>query len=231
MKIMKKPIVWIALIGTMVLGIVLAWRYYGNCKKYARLTYIGHATVKIKTVEGKVIYMDPYFPVGDYREPADYILVTHEHSDHNQISLCKQAKGCQVIRLYNALEGEEYQTFDKDGIKIEAVPSGGNANHSVSSCVGYIVTVDGVSIYHAGDTSMNEDKKLIAGKKIDYAMYPVDGTYNMGPEEASKVADLIGATHNIPIHGVLKKFYKQRKEFSAKGKLELRTGQTIFLKN
>ena len=46
------------------------------------LTLIGHASMKIKTAEGVVIYIDPYYD-GDYSEGADIILSTHEHFDHN----------------------------------------------------------------------------------------------------------------------------------------------------
>ena len=57
---------------------------------YARMTFIGHASVKIKTTTGEVIYIDPYFPTDSYKEPADVILVTHGHSDHNRVDLCEE---------------------------------------------------------------------------------------------------------------------------------------------
>lgn len=193
------------------------------------LTYIGHASIKLKTSDGKVIYIDPYYSEDGYEEPADYILVTHIHDDHNQISKCKQNKGCQIIKWSDAVDDKQYKTFEFDNIKIEAVPSGGNSNHYVWSCTGYIVTIDGVSVYHAGDTSMSDGLKQIVGKKIDYAMYPVDGTYNMGPEEATEVADMIGATHNIPIHGIDKLYKLQFVAFHAKGKMVMNYGQTIAL--
>lgn len=220
----------------IVLLIVFLWKKLRksekvvDAKQYPVMTYIGHASVKIISTEGNVIYIDPYFP-GDYEtDPADYILVTHGHDDHNQVSLCKQAEGCKVIKWTDALVDGAYQTFDYGNIKIEAVPSGGNVNHNVNSCVGFIVTVDGVSVYHAGDTSMTEDKNEIAKKHIDYAMYPIDGYYNMGPEEASEVAKLVGATNNIPIHGNGEHYAKQCEDFSANGKLVIGVGQSIVLK-
>lgn len=211
---------------------IVAGIYYVICsQKYARMTYIGHASVKIVTTNGKVIYIDPYFPrPSAYNTGADYILVTHEHSDHSQVDLVNQNEGCKIIRWSDALVDGEYQIFEEDGIRIEAVPSGGNSNHDPKIDVGYIVTVDGVSVYHAGDTSMYDGLKQIAGKEIDYAMYPIDGTYNMDAKEAGDVADMIGATYNIPIHGYEKQYWEQRKEFDAKGKLLLNWGQTTFLK-
>ncbi len=193
------------------------------------LTYIGHATVKIKTKEGKVIYIDPAYAKGDYSEEADYILITHEHDDHNKVSLCKKNNDTVIIRSKDALKDGEYKTFEYGNVKIEAVPSGGNANHSVSNCVGYIVTVDGINVFHAGDTSMNEGTKKILGKDIDYAMYPIDGQYNMNASEASEVADLIGAKKNIPIHEFDSGDVKKSDDFNAKDKLVLKYGETIQL--
>ena len=196
--------------------------------KYPTLTFIGHASVKLKTLAGDVIYIDPYFD-GDYSEPADYILVTHGHRDHNGLEKCTQAEDCKVILWSDALVDGEYKTFDFESFTIEAVPSGDNKNHKLNDNVGYIINMDGVSVYHAGDTSMNEGKEAIKEKKIDYAMYPVDGIYNMGTKEATEVADLIGATYNIPIHGS-NNFLEQALEFSPKGKLFIMIGQTIDLK-
>ena len=61
----------------------------------AELTLIGHASMKIKTAEGVVIYIDPYYE-GDYSEPADIILSTHEHHDHNAIDLVTRKEDCTV---------------------------------------------------------------------------------------------------------------------------------------
>ncbi len=225
-KVWKKLLLIIAILFFVVLGYNLASRML-----YAKMTFIGHATVKIVTRKGTVIYIDPDFSKGDYSQPADYILVTHGHSDHNNVSKCKKAPGCKVIKWRDALVDGKYQTFDEEDVHIEAVPSGGNSLHDPMVCVGYIITVDGVSVYHAGDTVMYDGLKEIVGKHIDYAMYPVDEVYTMTPAEAGEVADMIGATYNIPIHGGgIKDFPRQCKEFKAKGKLSLHWGQTIYLK-
>ena len=219
--------IWIILAVAILIPVI----YYLVCNtKYARMTFIGHATVKIITTKGTVIYIDPYFPVGNYLEPADYILITHGHSDHNDISKCKQAPGCQIIKWSDALVDGEYQVFEKDDVRIEGVPSGGNYSHDVRNNVGYLVTVDGVTVYHGGDTSMFDELLVLADRDIDYALYTVNGVYTMGPKEASVLSDKIGATYNIPIHGDGKKYSEQRKQFSGKGKLALHCGQMIFLK-
>lgn len=171
-----------------------------NAKKDAKptMTLIGHATVKIKTSEGKVIYIDPYTK-GDYTEPADFILVTHAHDDHNQVGLITTKDTTKTITNSEAQIDGVYQTIEEDGIKIEAVPAE-NSNHPRAYCVGYIITFDGISVYHAGDTSMIDDMKNLSNKNITYALYPIDGQYNMGPEEATQVADTVNAKHSIPMH-------------------------------
>lgn len=222
---------WIIKIG-IVIGVFALISLIGYCimsRLYARLTFIGHASVKIKTTTGEVIYIDPYFPMYSYKEPADVILVTHGHSDHNNVDLCAKKENCKVIKWSDALIEGEYQVFELENIRIEAVPSGGNGLHSIKNNVGYIVTVDGVAVYHSGDTSFAEETKCIANKDIDYAMYTVNGVYTMGPEEATQMADYIGASVNIPIHGNGKQYWKQRKEFHADGTKRLFWGQTIFL--
>ena len=95
----------------------------------------------------------------------------------------------------------------------------------------YIVTVDGVSVYHAGDTSFAEETKCIAEKDIDYALYTVNNVYTMGSDEATKMANYIGARVNIPIHGNGKKYWEQRKQFHANGTRRLFWLQTIFMKH
>lgn len=198
-------------------------------KIYPSLTFIGHASIKIKATTGEVIYIDPYFPTRSYDEPADIILVTHNHSDHNRIGLCAKKENCKIIKYNDALIDGEYQVFEEGNIRIEAVPSGGNSAHSLYNNVGYIVTVDGVSVYHGGDTSFAVETKCIADKKIDYALYTVNGLYTMGPEEATEMANYIGARVNIPIHGNGKEYWKQRRQFHAEGTKRMFWLQTIFM--
>ena len=218
----------------LVLGLIVGFIVICMCilfMLWPRMTFIGHASVKIKATTGEVIYIDPYYPIKFfYWEPADFILVTHNHSDHNKINLCNQKKNCKIITYKDSLIDGEYQVFDYENVKIEAVPSGGNSSHSFLTNVGYVVTVNGVSVYHSGDTSFGEETKVIADMDIDYAMYTVNGVYTMGPEEATEMADFIGARVNIPIHGDGKKYKEQFDEFDAVGKRKLHIGQTIFLK-
>ena len=222
---------WMTKIGIILcaVAIIILVKNAVLSKIYPRLTFIGHASIKIKATTGEVIYIDPYFPTKSYGEPADIILVTHNHSDHSRIDLCAKKENCKIIRWDDALIDGEYQVFEEGNIRIEAVPSGGNISHSLNNNVGYIVTVDGVNVYHGGDTSFAEETKCIADKKIDYALYTVNGVYTMDPEEATEMANYIGARVNIPIHGNGKEYWKQRRQFHAAGTKRMFWLQTIFM--
>lgn len=201
----------------------------------ATLTLIGHASAKIVTSEGKVIYIDPAYEKteGAYTEPADIILVTHSHDDHNKVSLVTKKDGCQVITNKESHpKSDEYKSFEIDGIKIEAVAAS-NKNHNIDDSVGYVLTFDGKTVYHAGDTSIEEKTiEQLKGRTIDYAMYPIDGQYNMAASAAAEFANSIGAKNNIPIHidGVYAAYNAEKaKTFTPNGAMYIEYGKTITL--
>lgn len=164
----------------------------------AKLFYQGHGSLRLTSNDGTVVYIDPF--IGDgYDKPADLILVTHQHHDHNQIDLPPHAEGCQVIQNMDALKGGTYQKFTVKDINIEATEAY-NQNHPKSECVGYLVSVDGLLIYFSGDTAQTKQMETFADRQIDYAFLPIDGIYTMNVPEAVKCAQLIKAKHTIPIH-------------------------------
>lgn len=195
----------------------------------AKLLYQGHGSYRITADDGAVIYVDPYVGSG-YDLPADLVLVTHEHSDHNRVSLVEKKPGCRVIRSADAQKNGRYQTFKVGEIGVEAVEAY-NRNHKKSECVGFILTLDGVTVYASGDTSETGQMKSFAARKLDYALLPVDGVYNMGPAEASKCAKLIGAKHTVPVHTKLGVLFDETiaEAFRADGRLILRPGEEIEL--
>ena len=166
--------------------------------KAGKLLYLGHSSFRLTTKSGTVIYIDPFAGKG-YDLPADIILVTHQHGDHNGINLVTQKSDCTVITNDDALKGGKHNTFSIKGIQIEAVEAQ-NKNHSPQECVGYIINIDGIKLYHPGDTSKTAQMKALSAKGLDYALLPCDGAYNMDAKEAAECAKLIGAKHNIPIH-------------------------------
>ena len=201
----------------------------------AKLLYMGHASLRITTAEGKVIYIDPF--VGEGYEPAaDLILVTHAHFDHNALDKIKNRKDdCRTITWKEALADGKHQSFDLGYVKIEAVEAGYNKNHDVKECVGYILTLsDGVTVYVSGDTSKTQQMPALAEKKLDYAFYCCDGVYNMDLPEAAECAKLVGAKHDIPYHVIAAKdgkyFDRERAEqFDSPNRLVIGEGEEIEL--
>lgn len=196
----------------------------------ARLLYQGHASCRILTDHGNVVYIDPYAGEG-YGLPADLVLISHEHSDHNRIDLITLKKEGRIYRNSDLLSGGKYRSVIFREIQIEATPAY-NKNHAKDQCVGFLISVDGRKIYFAGDTSRTEYMhKRLAAESIDYAFLPIDGVYNMDPAEASECASAIGAKHSIPIHmkpGAL--FDEARANaFQADGRLILRPREEISL--
>ena len=201
----------------------------------AKLLYMGHASLRLTTPEGKVIYIDPYAGEG-YTPTADLILVTHSHFDHTDLDkIGNRAPDCRIITWKEALAGGKHQTFDLGYVTVEAVEAGYNRNHNVRECVGYVLTLsDGISVYVSGDTSETQQMQSLSAKQIDYAFFCCDGVYNMDLDEAAKCASLVDARHNIPYHVIAAKgsvfFDRARAEqFTAPNRLILDVGEEIEL--
>lgn len=196
----------------------------------AKLLYQGHGSLRIVTAQGSTVYLDPYAGDG-YDLPADLILITHEHPDHNQIVLVQQKPECQIIRSTDMLVNGEYLTKECCGIKIRSVPAY-NRMHEKESCVGYLLQTDGVRLYFAGDTSTTEYMSEVLGREnIDYAFLPTDGYYTMDIEEALRCVKMIGAKHSIPIHMAPGKLFdgEKAKAFLTESALILEPGEEIQL--
>jgi L-ascorbate metabolism protein UlaG (beta-lactamase superfamily) len=200
------------------------------------LKYIGHSFVKIKTMDGTVIYIDPY-NVNEYADSADIVLITHEHGDHNELFRVHQKVTCQVIRTANDIKNGVYQSFTIGNIKITAVPAYNNQPRNLSwhlkgQCFGYVVEFDGIKLYHAGDTGNIPEMADLASQNITYALLPMDSIYTMSPAEATQAAAIIQAKHDIPIHTMpppdtYSDAFVAR--FTSPNKLIVRPGSTIEL--
>ena len=197
-----------------------------------RLLYLGHASLRITTQEGKVIYIDPYAGE-DYSKPADLVLVTHEHYDHNNVAKVQNRnEDIKIITHSEALDTEGYHIFDFGYVKVEAVEAGYNKNHDKRVCVGYILTLNsGISIYVAGDTSTTPQMDQLSAYDLDYSFMPTDGIYNMPAEEATLAADKVSAKHSVPYHTNPDVLFDQAiaDRFTARNKLEIHPGEEIVL--
>ncbi|MCL2703844.1 MAG: MBL fold metallo-hydrolase [Defluviitaleaceae bacterium] len=193
-----------------------------------KLLFQGHGSYRLTADDGRVVYVDPYKGKG-YDMPADIILVTHQHSDHNKIKRCAQKQDCRIITNAEALADGRHNSFDIGGILIDAVEAM-NKLHDPKKCVGYIITIDGIKIYASGDTSTTKQMEGFAALKLDYALFPGDGLFNMGLVESAKCAETVGAKHNILIH--LKpgeSVRKKAEKWNAPNKLIITPGEEIEL--
>lgn len=169
----------------------------------------------IRITGEKTIYIDPYRIAGEPHD-ADLILVTHPHGDHFDVaSINKLMKESTVLcvtedSLDQALENgftniktvAPNQTYTEDSISFKTVPayntSPDRQNHKEEyRWVGYIVTVDNVTYYAAGDTDYIPDMDNL---EVDVAFLPIDGRYNMDELEATQAANAIAPKIAVPYH-------------------------------
>lgn len=191
-----------------------------------KISYHGHSAVKIET-NGKTILIDPFITGNSLSdlsvetESPDYIILTHGHSDHvgDTVELAKK-KDALVISM---VELATYLSWQ--GVKTHGMNLGGSfefpfgkvkltqAFHStgletgeqdilyLGMPAGVILEIEGKTIYHAGDTALFSDMKLIGERhNIDLAFLPIGDNFTMGPEDAAYAAKLINAKTVVPIH-------------------------------
>lgn len=194
-----------------------------------KMLYQGHGSYRLTADDGRVVYIDPCSGKG-YDALADIILVTHQHSDHNQDQLCAQKQTCRIITNKDALAGGKHNSFNIGGVLIQAVEAK-SLLHSPKKCVGYIITLDGMKLYASGDTNRTKQMDSFAALELDYAIFPGAGLLSMGLDEAAECAKLIGAKHNIIIHLKPGALFDRKKaeKWDAPNKLIIEPGQEITL--
>ncbi len=175
------------------------------------VSHLKQSTIRIEA--DKTVYIDPLGINGEPKD-ADIVFVTHTHSDHFSIpDITKVLKdtGMLVVTADNvkaaAKEGIRNITavapsadYTVSGMKIKTVPAY-NLNKDFhkkgSNWVGYILDMNNILYYAAGDTDFTPEMKNI---KADVVFLPVGGTYTMTAEEAVTAANVIKPSAAVPIH-------------------------------
>jgi L-ascorbate metabolism protein UlaG (beta-lactamase superfamily) len=176
--------------------------------------WLGHDSFRIDG--SSILYIDPWkLPPG--QPDADVVLVTHDHYDHFSPSDIGKIAGPGTIvvgppcvtdqlRGHEASAIEPRQTLTAATASVTAVPaynidkfkSAGVVYHPRSAGhVGYIVEMDGLRIYHAGDTDAIPEMDAI---DVDIALLPVGGTYTCTADEAAKACTRLKAKVVVPMH-------------------------------
>ncbi len=194
-----------------------------------RITWLGHATVLVQTARGTNILIDPFiawnprYPKA-FRLPAKihYILVTHGHGDHISDAAPVAAKHhSTVVAIYELADylaqkgaaqtigmnlGGTVQLEDVAATMVEAKHSSAaqdeKGSHYVGVAAGFVLAVaNGPVLYHAGDTAVFGDMKLIQELyRPEVAMLPIGGHYTMGPQEAALAVRLLEPKVVLPLH-------------------------------
>lgn len=179
------------------------------------IEWLGHAGFMVET-QGNIIYLDPH--EGEYNTFADLIVITHSHSDHcNPTKIhsiqkegtliiapqdCAEKIGAEVISLE---PGEEMITNDihisaVEAYNVKRFRAPGIPFHPRGLGVGYILTVDGKTIYHAGDSDFIEEMKRLKDQQITLALLPSGGTYTMDNVDAIDATLAINPQKVFPMH-------------------------------
>ena len=181
-----------------------------------KITFIGHASLMF-TFNGKVIHVDPDEGLADYSTlpKADIVLITHEHSDHFDLSAIKILRTNQTklvltetcarkISAGMVMKNGDVQIIQ--GIKFEAIPAyniihkrdNGQPFHPEGVGNGYIMTFGDKRVYVAGDTENIPEMKTLQG--IDVAFLPMNLPYTMTPEMVADAAKLFRPKILYPYH-------------------------------
>ena len=180
-----------------------------------QLTWLGHSCVLLAGT--KKVLIDPFIEGGSVAgTDPDIVAITHGHEDHmgEAAALKKKTVAITEIAKYLKKKGLAVEgmniggTVVVDGVSFTMTPAlhssfieEAGLGFAGGSAAGFVVGMDGVKVYHAGDTGLFSDMKLIGELyHPDIALLPIGGRYTMGVAEAMMAADFIGAKTVIPIH-------------------------------
>ncbi|MDD1706021.1 MAG: metal-dependent hydrolase [Methanoregulaceae archaeon] len=178
------------------------------------LTYFGHSCVLLKG--NKTVLVDPFAPEGELPENPDIVAVTHGHADHMgaAVALKRPTVAINEVAKYLKSKGVPAEGMNHGGTimvegvtfhMVQAVHSSwieeAGIGFNGGGAAGFVIGMEGTRIYHAGDTALFSDMKLVGELcHPDIALLPIGGRFTMGPNEAMIAARYIGAPLVIPIH-------------------------------
>ncbi|RPI40586.1 MAG: metal-dependent hydrolase [Methanoregulaceae archaeon] len=180
-----------------------------------QLTWLGHSCVLL--TGSRKILIDPFIEGGSVAgTEVDIVAITHGHDDHmgEAVALNKKTVAITEIAKYLRKKGIAAEgmniggTMSVDGVSFTMTPAFHSSSieeagpgFSGGTAAGFVIGMDGVRVYHAGDTGLFSDMKLIGELyHPDVALLPIGGRFTMGVAEAMMAANFIGAKTVIPIH-------------------------------
>lgn len=188
------------------------------------IRYFGHAYVHL-TVGGYRVAIDPFVEGNPLAPPearhvaADYVLLTHGHGDHVGGAWDLARRGAKVVATFElaqifAERGAEVLPMNLGGSlalpfgRVKLVPAFHSSSVETGSGIryagmpgGFLLFAEGKTVYHAGDTALFGDMRIIGElTPPDVAFLPIGDTYTMGPEDAVLAARWLRARRVVPIH-------------------------------
>jgi L-ascorbate metabolism protein UlaG (beta-lactamase superfamily) len=180
------------------------------------ITWLGHSGIKLKG--SKTVYIDPFLTgnpaastTPDEIDEADVVVVTHYHGDHlgDAFTICKKT-GATFVGIHEIAVDAEAEGITAEGMNIGGtIEAKGMKVHMVQALhsaekgdpAGVVIEMDGMTIYHAGDTGLTYDMKLIGEFfKPDLSFIPIGDRYTMGIPSAAKAVEFIQTKKVIPVH-------------------------------
>jgi L-ascorbate metabolism protein UlaG (beta-lactamase superfamily) len=178
------------------------------------IDWLGHSGFRLRG-NNLVVYIDPY-DVGDYisyADQADVLLITHEHFDHcspRDIQKVRKSTATTLIPTSCSLQfrGDARRIEAGDVLRDELAIKGLNIEvvaaynidkpfHPPGEGVGYVVELESLRIYHAGDTDLIDEMAAI---EADVVLLPIGGNYTMDEKQAAEAVSWMGPSYVIPMH-------------------------------
>lgn len=179
------------------------------------LSWLGHSCILLDG--SKKVLVDPFIRDGSVAGTnPDIVAVTHGHADHlgETVALKRKTVAVGEVAHYLRERGVPAEsmniggTIELDGVSFTMTPAvhssrieDESGSFDGGAAAGFVIRMDGVSVYHAGDTALFSDMKLIGELcHPDIALLPIGGRYTMGTAAAMMAAQFIGAKIVVPIH-------------------------------